>query len=122
MELKRVLMSASKKPFLEPDISISGDFSISAFTLDDLVKTKLTVEWSDASNLRAGSVRLTDTTSSSRILNFLNTHLDDVVAGIKTIAGSIEQATEVDLLDKKLPLIDKTLGESTGFEWFHADY
>src|SRR5262249_20628852 len=73
----------------------------------DLGGLKLDLNWSDANDLAS----LEPPSLIPGLQSLLDVNADQIVSGIKNVAGAYQQATGVDLLAPKEPLVNKTIGE-----------
>ncbi|MCA9170110.1 MAG: hypothetical protein KDB23_20680, partial [Planctomycetales bacterium] len=102
-----------------PDLSISAHVSATLFNTPLLQDRQIGFAWPDINNLLEGSLITTpcdaNTTegcsTAQDLLQLVQVHADDIIAGINLLADSIESATGTDVLAAEIPLIHKSLGE-----------
>lgn len=103
----------------QPDVTLTGDFSVRLFDIPALRDKKITLTWPDIRDLSNGSVVLTPCGSDpavpcsagQELLRFLTTQTDEIISGVNVLADAVQQATGVDVLATQIPLLNKSIGE-----------
>lgn len=93
------------------DVELSGTFSVSAFNFPLLSDLRLSLRWNDIGDLNSGTIGPVAGSNGQKLLDFLNVNADQMLSGINGLADLIEQSTGVAVLDKRIPLLNKTIDE-----------
>lgn len=99
-----------------PDVTMNATFNVSALNFDLIKDAKIGITWNDVTD--RGSATLSAQTSNDntdkparRLLRWLTGNSSQILSGLHDLANVIEQSTGAEILNKKIPLLNKTIGE-----------
>ncbi len=98
----------------QPDIEVLGHFDVAGFDVPLLTDVQIDLRWPNINDLSQGTIapHLAADGRAAKMLDFLTVEGEAIVGAVRDLATYLEASSQqASLLDKKVPLVNKTIGE-----------